>query len=129
MTNLHRQPRATLALAKNMIARLFMGGSTQAEVCASLNEAEANLNHAKWQRQMLASGQCANAIVRGVRDTGALVHFKHVIALDLDVHADGHPAWQVTVTLPLAKLALPHVNDVIEVRYNPENQQEVALVQ
>jgi hypothetical protein len=137
MSNLQRDQRAALEQARNMVegkglfgwlTRLFLGKATSAGFAADLNEAEAHLNHAKWQQQLLATGQPARAIVRELRDTGALVNFNPVVTLELDVHADGHPAWPATVTTPVSKIAVPRVNDVVEVRYNPENQQEVALL-
>jgi hypothetical protein len=137
MSNPQHEPHATHTRATHTaewrtrfgwVMRLFTGPS-RADVCADLNQVEAHLNHAKWQRQLLVTGQPAHAIIRARRETGDVVNRTPVVAFDLDVHADGHPAWRVTVTTPVPKLAMPDVNDVIEVRYNPENRQEVALLQ
>ena len=106
------------------LTRLFMCRTS----CDDLHADEAFINHIKWRQQLLARGEPARAIVRNLSDKGTLVNFNRIVTLELDVHADGHPAWRVAVTTPMSKLALPEVNEVIEVRYDPNNPQDVALV-
>jgi len=137
MSNLQCDPQHELDHARDRggkgwlrwVTRLFLGSPRHAQICADLHEAEAYLNHLKWQQQLLATGAPARAIVRELRDSGACVNFEPLVTLELDIHADGHPAWQVTLKTPVPRQALPRVNEVIEVRYNPENTSEVALLQ
>ena len=120
----HPTPARTL---RGWFTRLFTRRSSES-LCSELNAAEAMRNHAAWRNRLLATGQPARAVVRELSHSNPNTGDPAFVTLQLDIHADGYPAWHATVAAPLSKLDIPHLNDVIEVRYDPKNRESVALV-
>jgi hypothetical protein len=129
--------RAALQQAQNLVqgkgimgwlTRLFMGKSTTASMANSLNQAEGYLNQADMQQRIMATGVPAKATVRTIADTGTLINFNPVVDLQLDVTPQTGQPFQVQLRTPVSKIAIPRVGDTINVKYNPQNTQEMAIV-
>lgn len=132
-----QDPRAALEKAKGLVegkgimgwlTRLFMGKSTTDRFGAGIAQAQGHLDQATMQRRILAEGSPAKATVLKIEDTGSLVNFNPVVVLTLKVQPPDVVGFETTITTPVSKIAVPRVNDVIDIKYNPHNHSEIAIV-
>lgn len=132
-----QDPREALNKAKGLvegkgilgwITRLFMGKQFTQTMSSTIGQAEGHLDTMEMQRRVLASGAPGTAVVQKIEDTGALINFNPVVKLTLKVQPADAPAFEATITTPVSKIAVPRVNDVLQVRYNPSNRNEIAIV-
>lgn len=132
-----RDPKAALNEAQNMVegkgflgwlTRLFMPRSSLNEMQASLRMTQDSLDTLEMQQRVAGTGQAASATVKSVQDTGALINDNPVVVLTLEVKPELGAPFEATLQTPVSKIAIPRVNDEIDVKYNPTNTSEIAIL-
>lgn len=79
--------------------------------------------------QIRAIGSPAKATVVAIWETGTRVNHNPVVGFDLEVHAEGRPAWRATTKALVSILAIPRVQPgaVLDVFYDPADPSRVAI--
>lgn len=132
-----RDPKAALNKAQNMVegkgflgwlTRLFVPRSSLNEMQAGVKMTQDSLDTLEMQQRVAGTGQTARATVKNVQDTGALINDNPVVVLTLEVKPELGAPFETTLQTPVSKIAFPRVNDEIDVKYNPSNTAEIAIL-
>jgi hypothetical protein len=110
------------------LTKLFMPKSALQQMSAGIQKAEGAMDTLDAQKRILATGAPGKASVIKIQDTGAMINFNPVVLLTLKVKPASGDEFETTVTTPVSKIAVPRVGDVVDVRFNPANHGEVAIV-
>jgi hypothetical protein len=63
-----------------------------------------------------------------ITDTGALINFNPVVKLKLKVTPQYGVVYDAEIETAVSKIAIPRVGDKINIKYNPANPNEMAIV-
>lgn len=79
--------------------------------------------------QIRANGSPAKATVVAIWETGTRVNNNPVVGFDLEVHAEGRPAWRAKTKALVSILAIPRIQPgaVLDVFYDPADPSRVAI--
>ncbi len=80
-------------------------------------------------RQLLATGESAQATIVYLWDTGTTVNDNPLVGLLLQVQPAGRPAYQVQTTHLISRLQIPQFQPgrMLAVKIDPQNPQKVAI--
>lgn len=132
-----RDPKAALSKAQNLVegkgflgwlTKLFMPKSSREEMQAGVKMTQDSLETMEMQQRVASTGQAARATVKSVQDTGALLNDNPVVVLSLEVRPEHGAPFETTLQTPVSKIAIPRVGDEIDVKYNPSNTAEIAIL-
>ena len=79
--------------------------------------------------QIRANGSPAKATVVAIWETGTRVNHNPVVGFDLEVRAEGRPAWRAKTKALVSILAIPRIQPgaVLDVFYDPTDPSRVAI--
>jgi hypothetical protein len=80
-------------------------------------------------KRLMATGLVGQAVITGVRDTGATVNENPVVEFDLRVALDGHPPYAVAHRQVVSRLVVGNFapGATVPVRVDPDNAGEVMI--
>ena len=110
------------------IAKLFFGKNTMSEFANSVSQAESQLTYHQIQQEIKESGTPAKAEVLKIADTGMLVNNNPVAQVTLKIMPDNISEYTVTIRTTLSKVNIPRIGDIIKIKYNPDNTNEIVIV-
>lgn len=111
------------------LVKLFMGKKFVNTSMNSINTArQYAVNNPMMQQQLRATGSSGKATILKLEDTGTLINYNPVVRIQMKVTPDYGSPFETTVETQVSKIAIPRVGDVVNVKYNPTNTQEVAIV-
>jgi len=82
----------------------------------------------KSAQEIAQSGDPATAEVIGVTDTGQMVNYDPVVVLQLRVTPEMGVPFETYAQIIAPKIAVPRVGDRINIRYNPANKSQIAMI-
>lgn len=76
-----------------------------------------------------STGSPAKATVVAIWETGTRVNHNPVVGFDVEVHAEGRPAWRAKTKALVSILAIPRIQPgaVLDVFYDPADPSRVAI--
>ena len=79
--------------------------------------------------QIRAIGSPAKATVVAIWETGTRVNHNPVVGFDVEVHAEGRPAWRAKTKALVSILAIPRIQPgaMLDVFYDPADPSRVAI--
>jgi hypothetical protein len=110
------------------MAKTFMGKDFVDQANNSINMAKQYTSAAGSQAQLAQTGLPGTAEVLGITDTGALINFNPVVKLKVKVTPQYGVVYDAEIETAVSKIAIPRVGDKINIKYNPANPNEMAIV-
>ncbi len=111
------------------LIKLFVGKNSLSSLNSTLNIAQQQLQNVQSQQQIRLTGTKAKATVLKIEDTGMLLNHNPVVNLTVRVSPESGEAFEKTFQTVVSKIAIPRINDLISISYNPSNPEEIALDQ
>lgn len=82
----------------------------------------------KSAQDIAHQGLAAVAEVLNVTDTGQLINYDPVVVLQLKVTPEAEAPFETYAQIIAPKIAIPRAGDRINIRYNPANKSQIAIV-
>ncbi|MFC1483151.1 hypothetical protein ACFL56_02710 [Candidatus Margulisiibacteriota bacterium] len=111
------------------IVKAFFGRQQMSVFRQAFNKVDSQLMNQKKNKHVIKSGKPAKAIVLDIKDTYMRMWKDPVVILRLKVRTGSGYEFETTIQTRVSKINIPRVNDEINVKYNPFNTNEVAIVQ
>ena len=110
------------------IAKLLFGKKIMSGFAASFNQVESQHAYHEKQQELKGYGTPAAAEVLSINDTDMLVNYNPVAEVTLRVMTDDGYEFTETIKTTLRKVNAPRVGDIIKIKYNPNNTNEIVIV-
>lgn len=130
-------PKQALDHAENVLNHGITGGLTKAfmgkgfvnSMNATINQGKQVMNEVEQEQMLAQTGADAIAEVVMIQDTGARVNMNPMVLLTLKVTpATGGATFGTTGQAVVQMIAIPRVGDKINIKYNPMNPMQFAVV-
>lgn len=83
----------------------------------------------KSAQNIAQTGMPATAEVISVTDTGQMVNYDPVVVLQLSVTPETEAPFETYAQVIAPKIAIPRKGDQINIRYNPANKSQIAIIE
>ena len=134
--NIEKDPQKALDNAKKTmnsgltggITKAFMGKDFVNDMNNTMDKGQAALDMQKSGYWLAQSGMPATAVVESIEDTGQLVNMNPIVKLSLKVTPQMGVPFDATGTAMVSKIAIPRKGDTINIKYNPADPTQFAVV-
>ena len=110
------------------LTKLFIGKNNLSQMNGMVNMAQDQMEYSQMQQQILMTGEMATATVLSVEDTGMTLNDNPVIKISLKVKPKVGLAFEETIKTMVSRIAIPRAHDEINVKFNPSNSKQIAIV-
>ncbi len=110
------------------VTKAFMGQDFVDQTDNAMNQAQQALDAQKSGQWLAMSGMPATAEVLSIQDTGKLVNMNPIVILKVKVNSTMGAAFETTGEVMVSKIAIPRVGDTINIKYNPADPTQFAVV-
>ena len=110
------------------VSKAFMGKEFVGGMNDMLAQGRNAVDLQRSAQEIARQGLAAVADVLGVTDTGQLINYDPVVVLQLKVTPEAEAPFETYAQIIAPKIAVPRVGDRINIRYNPANKSQIAIV-
>jgi archaellin len=110
------------------LTKAFMGKDFVNDMNNAMDKGQAALDMQKSGYWLAQSGMPATAVVESIEDTGQLVNMNPIVKLSLKVTPQMGAPFDATGTAMVSKIAIPRKGDSINIKYNPADPTQFAVV-
>jgi hypothetical protein len=132
MEEMHKDPKKALDHADETVNKGFTGWVTKNFMGEYFhNEMNKGLDMARNSIEGNAAAMAgipASADVLGIEDTGSSINDNPMVRLKLKITPQFGVPFEHTVETVVSRIAVPRVGDTLNIRYNPANPAQVAIV-
>ena len=106
------------------LTKALMGQGFVDKMNYVMDQGQAAMNGVNQANGVAQNSLQASAEVLGVQDTGATVNMNPVVTLTLKVGTE----FQMTGQAMVSRIAVPRVGDKIQIKYNPADLSQIAVL-
>lgn len=110
------------------VSKAFMGKEFTSGMNDMLAQGRNAIDMQKSAQDVAHQGLAAAAEVLGVTDTGQMINYDPVVVLQLRVTPEAEAPFETYAQIIAPKIAVPRVGERINIRYNPANRSQIAIV-
>jgi hypothetical protein len=110
------------------VTKAFMGKDFVNTTNDMLAQGQNAIDMQKSAQNVAQTGTPATAEVINVTDTGQMVNYDPVVVLQIKVTPETEPPFETYAQIIAPKIAVPRTGDRINIRYNPANKSQIAIV-
>ncbi len=110
------------------VTKTFMGKDFVGGMNDMLAKGQSAIDLQRSGQDVARQGLAAVAEVLNVTDTGQMINYDPVVVLQLKVTPEVEAPFETYAQIIAPKIAVPRVGDRINIRYNPANKSQIALV-
>lgn len=110
-------------------SKAFLGKDFMNNVNDMLAKGQDAIDMQKSAQNIAQTGIPATAEVISVTDTGQMVNYDPVVVLQLSVTPETEAPFETYAQVIAPKIAIPRKGDRINIRYNPANKSQIAIIE
>lgn len=110
-------------------SKAFLGKDFMNNMNDMLAKGQDAIDMQKSAQNIAQTGMPATAEVISVTDTGQMVNYDPVVVLQLSVTPETEAPFETYAQVIAPKIAIPRKGDQINIRYNPANKSQIAIIE
>lgn len=110
------------------LTRLFMGKNFTTDMNQTIAMGNSTLAMVDKRNELIRTGRDAKAEVLAMADTGKMLNYDPIVRIRLKVLSEVSGPFEVESEQIVSKIAIPRVGDKVNVKYNPQNTNELVII-
>ncbi len=110
------------------LTRLFMGKKFTSDMNQTIAMGNSTLAMVDKRNELIRMGRDAKAEVLALADTGKMLNYDPIVRIRLKVLSEVSGPFEVESEQIVSKIAVPRVGDMVNIKYNPQNTNELVII-